>query len=347
MISFRSPRICRAAIAAGILLLDPWTGSAATELPSSPHFTLERIADGVYVALHKTGGSAICNAGIIDLGSATVIFDTFLTPAAARDLKAAATVLTSSPIRYVVNSHSHNDHIRGNQVFRSGADIISTTGTLATIATEEPGQRAEEYLEAPWRVADITGAVARETDAKEKNDLLTWQAYFRALAESHDSVVTTLPTISLEGRMTLHGSHRTVELIALGKGHTGSDLILYLPKEKIVFTGDIVFSRTHPWLGDGFPEAWVADLRQLLSMPVETVVPGHGPVGDIEDISAMIRYIQTADRLARTALAARRSEKDLASLAIPLEFADWELRRFFAENLRFMYTRARNPSRGK
>jgi len=82
-------------------------------------------------------------------------------------------------------------------------------------------------------------------------------------------------------------------------------------------------------------------------MPVETVVPGHGPVGDIEDISTMIRYIQTTDRLARTALASRRSEKYLASISIPLEYADWALGRFFAENLRFMYHRAKASTRGK
>jgi glyoxylase-like metal-dependent hydrolase (beta-lactamase superfamily II) len=339
--------VCRAAIVAAVLLLDPWTGGATAQLPASPHFTLERIADGVYAAIHKTGGSAICNAGIINLGSATIIFDTFLTPAAARDLRAAAETLTSSPIRYVINSHFHNDHIRGNQVFRPGADIISTTGTLAAIATEEPRQLAEEQHEAPQQLADITAALARETDAKKKNDLLTWQAYFRALAESHDSVVTTLPTISVEGRMVLHGSHRTVELIALEKGHTGSDLILYLPNEKIVFTGDIVSAQTHPWLGDGFPETWIADLGQLLAMPVETVVSGHGPVGDIEDISTMIRYIQTTDRLARTALAARKSEKDLASISIPPEYAGWALGRFFAENLRFLYNRAKASTRGK
>jgi glyoxylase-like metal-dependent hydrolase (beta-lactamase superfamily II) len=84
----------------------------------SPHFTIEKLDDGVWAAIAKNGGYAICNAGIVDLGDATLIFDPFMTPEAAEDLKKTALELTGHPVKYVANSHYHNDHVGGNQVFR-------------------------------------------------------------------------------------------------------------------------------------------------------------------------------------------------------------------------------------
>jgi len=101
-------------------------GQLFAELPESKHFKLEKLADGVYATIHKIGGHAICNAGIIDLGGKTVIFDTFLSPTAAKELLKIVKELKLSPIAYVVNSHYHNDHIRGNQVFGDNVIIIST-----------------------------------------------------------------------------------------------------------------------------------------------------------------------------------------------------------------------------
>ena len=95
------------------------------------HLEIQKITDGVYAAIHRNGGHGICNAGIIDLGDATVIFDCMLTPAAALELKDAAKELTGREAKYVVNSHYHNDHIRGNQVF-TNATIISTNKTTTT-----------------------------------------------------------------------------------------------------------------------------------------------------------------------------------------------------------------------
>jgi glyoxylase-like metal-dependent hydrolase (beta-lactamase superfamily II) len=91
---------------------------------TSPYFHIEQLADGVYAALVREGSGALGNAGIIDLGDETVLFDTMLTPGAAFDLRAAAEQLTRHRIRYVVNSHWHRDHVYGNQVF-TDADIIS------------------------------------------------------------------------------------------------------------------------------------------------------------------------------------------------------------------------------
>ena len=95
----------------------------------SPNFDVFELADGVYACIHRTGGKAICNIGIVDQGTHTLIFDTFLSPFVAEEMKALVKYLKLPPVKYVINSHFHNDHIRGNQVFDSNAKILSTTKT--------------------------------------------------------------------------------------------------------------------------------------------------------------------------------------------------------------------------
>src|SRR5262245_38140420 len=118
-------------------------------MPTSPHFTLERLADGVFAAVAVPGTGSARNAGIIDLGGTTLIFDTFLTLRAARDLRAAAGQLTGHAAAYVINSHYNGDHIHGNQVFPE-ATIVATEGTRELIATrgmelvEDIGEHGQE-----------------------------------------------------------------------------------------------------------------------------------------------------------------------------------------------------------
>ncbi len=100
---------------------------------TSKHYILDRLSDGVYAAIAKDGGSAISNAGLVDLGDATLVVDTFLTPTAAEDLRAEAQRLTGRIPRWVINTHYHNDHIWGNQVFLPEATLISTVETYALI----------------------------------------------------------------------------------------------------------------------------------------------------------------------------------------------------------------------
>lgn len=109
------------------------------------------MADGVYACIHKIGGKAISNAGIIDNGKETFIFDTFLSPDVAKELLLAVKQLNLSPVKYVINSHSHNDHIRGNQVFCNDVKIISTERTKELIEEWEPLDLQEEKIYAPGR----------------------------------------------------------------------------------------------------------------------------------------------------------------------------------------------------
>ena len=94
----------------------------------SKHFTFERLAEGVYAAFHREGGWATANAGVVDPGDGVLVFDTFLTPDAAADLKAVAMAVTGKPVAYVLNSHFHNDHIWSGLRNGAGNQAVSKRG---------------------------------------------------------------------------------------------------------------------------------------------------------------------------------------------------------------------------
>ena len=101
----------------------------------SKHFILHALAHGIFAAIAQDGGSAICNSGLINLGEQIVVFDTFLTPQAAMDLRQSALEQFGRTPQIVINSHYHNDHIWGNQVFVNEVQIISSARTRDLITT--------------------------------------------------------------------------------------------------------------------------------------------------------------------------------------------------------------------
>ncbi len=103
--------------------------------PSSSHFLLREVGNGVYAAVATEGGFALSNAGIVDLGDATRIFDTFLHPRPGEDLRRAAERLTGRQVAYVFNSHWHRDHIRGNQAFDQ-VPVVGTTQRRELVLTK-------------------------------------------------------------------------------------------------------------------------------------------------------------------------------------------------------------------
>lgn len=105
----------------------------------SKHFRLEKIRNGIYAAIAKEGGGAAANAGFIDLGDTTIVFDTFNTQQASEDLKYAAETITNKPVTWVINSHWHGDHIRGNQTFKEST-IISSQMTYDKMKTAHPSR---------------------------------------------------------------------------------------------------------------------------------------------------------------------------------------------------------------
>jgi len=187
----------------------------------SNHFTVEQLDDGVFAAIHRDRGWAVANSGIIDLGDISLVFDTFLTVQAAEDLKITAEELTGKPVSIVVNSHYHNDHIWGNQVFDSQAQIISSNDTLVLIKTEGKEEYDTYKESSATRLRELRTKYYQEDNEDRKNDLSTWISYYQGLVETFPILTVRLPNMTFNGRMNIHGTKLEIELISYKGGAYG------------------------------------------------------------------------------------------------------------------------------
>ncbi len=305
----------------------------------SVNFALVELDEGVYSCIHKFGGKAICNVGIVDNGQETIIFDSFLSPDVAGELLNAISSLNLSPIKYVVNSHFHNDHIRGNQVFPAEVRIISTTRTRELIEEVEPGQIAYEKENAPARLAyydSLYHAFDGDKASREYQQILMWRPYYETLTNSHLKVKTRLPDLLVDSVLNLDGPDRRVQLISKGQGHTESDLILYLPDDEMLFTGDLTFNKCHPYVPHGDISKWKAWLDFMNSLDVTTVMPGHGQMGTGELIPTMKNYLLDLEASAKV-LIDEKIDIETLEVTVPEKYKEWWFDRFYEYNLRFAY----------
>lgn len=320
------------------ILLIVLSSTSFSQTFTSPHFTLELLAPGVYAAIATDTGAACANAGIIDLGGKTLIFDTFLSPIAAQDLLKAAGELTGNPVTHIVNSHFHNDHIRGNQVFPASVEIISTKNTLESIARIEPEQITWELQNVPMLLANTQAALAKETDFYRRRDLILQLAYYKAINESDHLLTTRLPTLTFEHKLTIRGTRRSIDVLDIGGGHTSGDCLVVLPDERVAFAGDLVSIGMHPYLPDGSPDEWLETLQRLDSLSVETIVPGHGPVGRKSDIAIMKDYIKAIQKLAN-AMSYQGKGRESSTPPVPSQFRTWTRTQNFIQSVRFLVGR--------
>jgi cyclase len=263
-------------------------------LPANTHFKIEQLAPGVYAAIAQGGGGATGNAGIIDLGDRTLIFDTFETPLAAAELRAAAELLTGRAPATVINSHAHPDHWFGNQVFEDCASIIATE-----IAREEMPVFAHEIEAFKQNPAELVTFVdeererlSEETEGRGRAVLQASIARWEHVLDSLAGMALRLPDQTFDSELALYGSQRSAELYTLGDGHTAGDCFLVLPEDKIAFIGDLGFFQGEPFMLGSHPQGWLEQLETLIGSEIERFVPGHGPVGGKEDLELEAEYIQ-------------------------------------------------------
>ena len=303
----------------------------------SDYFELYKIGDGVYAAIDNGNGAAVGNAGIVDMGDAALIFDTFITPKAARDLQAAAENLTGHPVKWVVNSHYHNDHIRGNQIFDEDTVIVSTEETCRLIQTAGVDELDYDRATAHQHAQQFQAQFDNATDDAQRTALRFTVRYYQEIAESLPEIVLRVPDLTFKQVTTIHGSKRNVDVQSFGRGHTGSDAILLVPDAQVAFLADVLFVDFHPFLADGDARALLAYLDAVDQLHIPVLVPGHGPVGTPDDLHRMKDYVQTVLHLAESLVKAGKSADDAAAQPIPAAFKDWHFAQFFAHNMRFVH----------
>ncbi|MFJ6210644.1 MBL fold metallo-hydrolase [Lysinibacillus sp. NPDC092081] len=291
----------------------------------SKHFQLEQIGKGVYAAIAKGGGGAVANAGFVDLGDKVIVFDTFNTQQASEDLRLIAEKITNHTVTWVVNSHWHGDHIRGNQTFKE-AIIISSHITYSKIRDVHPSRFSKQKN-------DIQGLKDYIQSLKEQlhqtNDP-TIQYQINSLNELKESLPTlelVLPNQMFNNEMTFQGTERSAKLFTLGGGHSYCDAMLYIPDEKVIFMGDLLFVNCHPTF---FEESdlvkWSNILKKVGRLEIDVAVPGHGPTGTKEDISKIINYISEL-----TFIAEKSNQNEVPE--IPEIFKDWSSPEIYQQNI--------------
>jgi cyclase len=309
-----------------------------SQLPDLKHFRIEQVDDGVWAVIHIDGGAAIGNAGIIDLGDRTLIYDSLFAPQAAKDLPPVAEALTGRPVDLVINSHWHNDHIWGNQVFSPETDIVSTHETRRLIIATRGHGAYDEFMASAEANLESTRAQFRATeDEGQRRELAVWIDYHQAVVDLKPILQIRPPNLTFDQRMVFHGTDRSAELIDFVGGHTESDTVLFLPQEGIAFMSDLLFIGFQPYMGGGHPDRMLHILEAVSDLKPRLLVPGHGPVGTFDALRVMGQYVSTLDGLARDMVERGDPEANVDGMAVPEPFEDWLFAAFFPLNMHFLY----------
>lgn len=274
-----------------ILLL----GQAPTPVTTGKAYKFEAVAPGVYYAT-STGSMVTGSNNVAIIGDRDVlVVDTGTSPAAARAFIEDLKVVTTKPIRYVVNTHFHYDHTDGNQIYAGKADIIAHDYVKYAIETldvlhREPYQTSQ-LTNVPVRIDTLKKRIADEKDAQQKATLERQLAVAQQGWDELKEIKPTPPNATYSKKKVVNLGNREVQLLFLGRGHTNGDTVVYLPKENIVATGDLMESQI-AYMGDAQFDEWVTTLEALKKIDFDLDLPGHGaPFKDKAKITAFQGYL--------------------------------------------------------
>jgi glyoxylase-like metal-dependent hydrolase (beta-lactamase superfamily II) len=257
---------------------------------TAQHFTLREVVAGVWLAEADISGTSVGNATIIDLGGKTIVVDTFMTDIAATELRATAEKLTGNRVHLAVNTHWHGDHTNGNQVF-ADVPIVATRTTLEKVLSEAPTDLGAWQSEIEASITSLQEA-ADGGDAAALHRIEILQHFHRFAGDFS----VTLPNLLIEDRLVVQGERR-VEISTHGRGHTVSDIIAWLPDDRVLISGDLCWNRIHPRTRDGFPLEWATYTERLIALEPKHVIPGHGEVGDASALEELPAYFRELDAL--------------------------------------------------
>ena len=253
--------------------------------------------------------------------------------------------LTGKPIKFVVNSHYHNDHIRGNQVFYPSADIIAEEHCKKLIEIRGIEEIKTDEINAEIRMKELETQLESETNSFKRKEINLWITYYKGIIESLNDLELIIPTVSFNNKIAFKGSWRTVEIIHCGEAHTASDTIMYLKDDKILFSGDLVFVNCHPVLTAGNPNKWLKVLKYLKDLKINVLIPGHGSVGTKKDIELISKYILTLSEIANKFARKNVVFKPGIINNLPPPFNSWRFGDFFIDmNMQFLIESNKNSS---
>lgn len=248
-----------------------------------------RLADGVYAFISPDSRSAFVtgNSLLVVGHDAALVVDAGHFPSLTRRIIAEVKQLSPVPVRWLLNTHWHEDHLAGNADYLAafpGLTIVSTTATRDTVRAKVPGMIADEVKNYPGFTQQLRQRLDAgvTVDGKpipafsleyNRNELRDLERVIPELA----SIVVTPPTLAFDREHRVDLGGREVHLLWLGLGNTPGDAVAWIPDAKVVATGDLVVAPT-PYAFGSFIYDWPGTLRRLMALPAANIVPGHGPV---------------------------------------------------------------------
>ena len=272
------------------------TSAARAQSVDEPPFILTKMAPHVWAAIHnpRSKAPAGANAGFVIGDDGVIVVDSFANAAAATALLAEIRKLTPLPVRFVVNTHYHADHVAGNGVFvKAGATVMAQRNVRGWVHPEN----------------------LRLIGKNIKPDL---KAFVDGLV---------VPTMGYEQAVDLHLGSRVIQIRAF-PGHTGGDSFVFIPDAKVAFGGDLFWRNTVPNTIDASSKLWIETLGTVATMhPDYTFVPGHGEVGNAQDVGAFRDYLAALQQLVADARAQGKAAAALVETVLPAlkeKYGSWD-----------------------
>jgi cyclase len=256
---------------------------ATAPLASEQTYKITKLADGVYAAM--AAPDVRTNSGIIVNQDYVVVVDSPLRPSWGRDLVAEIRKITNKPVRYVINTHYHSDHMFGNQAFTEayGPDVqfIAQTFTreddinLGIPALPRTGQTAPANIaRLEKELADGKDPQGNSLDAGTRVAVQGQLSVQKGMLAEYTQIHPVPPNVTFDDKMVLHMPDRDIEIIHPGRAHTRGDAVVFLPKEKVLFTGDIM-ATSIPNMNSGYPSEWIGALAVMRKLDWTVAVTGH------------------------------------------------------------------------
>lgn len=253
-------------------------------------FRFNQVTAGVYHAVGTGSLAVVGNSSVIVNDNDVVIVDDHVSPAAVWVLLDELKTFTKKPVTTVINTHFHFDHAHGNQIFEPTVQIIGHEFTRQMLLGNPTAMPLYQgYINAmPGQIETLRKRIAAEKDQAAKAKLQTQLQVTENNYASQKELKPTPPNVTLSTQMTLFRGNREIQIRHLGRGHTAGDVVVLLPRERVVMTGDFLTSGLSN-MSDSYPQEWVASLDALKKLEFDTVLPGHG---DAFTDKAKIDYFQ-------------------------------------------------------
>jgi cyclase len=288
---------------------------------------LQGLGDRCYAYLQPDGSWGWSNAGLITGDGASLLVDTLFDLRLTADMLDTMKAVTGkAPIGTVVNTHANGDHCWGNELVE-GAEIIASKACAEEMTELEPA---------------VLGAFVEVGGEGALGEFM--KHCFGAF--KFDDITLTPPTKTFEGRLELDVAGTPVELIEVGPAHTQGDTLAYVPGEKTIYTGDILFIDGTPIVWAGPFENWIKACDLMLDLELDAIVPGHGPVTDKAGVRAVRDYLSYVDCEARKRYEAGMSVEEAARDIALGQFTTWGEKERIAVNVDTIYRELAGSSGG-